>query len=66
VQNAGQSGAASLERLGTDRVRGSVAAGGISVVLAQNRDRFARDPAYLYLLRQEFAGHHCIVQALDA
>jgi site-specific DNA recombinase len=28
-----------------DRVRDLVAAGGISVVLAQDRDRFAREPA---------------------
>ncbi len=27
-----------------------VAAGSVSVVLAQDRDRFARYPAYLYLL----------------
>jgi hypothetical protein len=56
---------ASLERPGIDRGRGLVAAGDISVVLAQDRDRFARDPAYLYLLRQEFAEHRCIVQALN-
>jgi site-specific DNA recombinase len=37
----GQSGA-SLERPGMDRVRDLVAAGGVSVVLAQDRDRFAR------------------------
>ena len=45
VQDAGQSGA-SLERPGMDRVRDLVAAGGVSVVLAQDRDRFAREPAY--------------------
>jgi hypothetical protein len=38
-----------------DRVRDLVAAGGMTVVLAQDRDRFAREPAYLYLLKQEFA-----------
>src|SRR3712207_6566846 len=53
VQDAGQSGA-SLERPGMDRVRDLVAAGGVSVVLAQDRDRFAREPAYHYLLRREF------------
>jgi site-specific DNA recombinase len=40
VQDPGQSGA-SLERPGMDRVRDLVAAGGVSVVLAQDRDRFA-------------------------
>jgi site-specific DNA recombinase len=48
VSDPGQSGA-SLERPGMDRVRDLVAAGGVSVVLAQDRDRFAREPAYHYL-----------------
>src|SRR5215217_1679536 len=56
VQDAGQSGT-SLERPGMDRVRDLVAAGGVSVVLAQDRDRFAREPAYHYLLRREFEEH---------
>ena len=37
-----------------DRVRDLVAACGVSVVLAQDRDRIAREPAYHYLLRKEF------------
>ena len=41
VQDPGQSGA-SLGRPGLDWVRDLVAAGGVSVVLAQDRDRFAR------------------------
>jgi hypothetical protein len=53
VQDPGQSGA-TLARPGMDRVRDLVAAGGVSVVLAQDRDRFAREPAYHYLLREEF------------
>src|ERR687885_2878072 len=55
VRDAGQSGA-SLERPGMDRVRDLVAGGGVSVVLAQDRDRFAREPAYHYLLRKEVEG----------
>src|SRR3712207_6022163 len=39
VSDPGQSGA-SLERPGMDRVRDLVAVGGVSVVLAQDRDRF--------------------------
>src|ERR687885_329727 len=58
VQDAGQSGA-SLERPGMDRVRDLVAAGGVSTVLAQDRDRFSREPTYLYLLRREFDEHGC-------
>ena len=64
VLDPGQSGA-NLERPGMDRVRDLVAAGGISVVLAQDRDRFAREPAYLYLLREEFAEHGCALRALN-
>ena len=49
MQDPGQSGA-SLERPGMDRVRDLVAAGDVAVVLAQDRDRVARETAYHYLL----------------
>jgi len=64
VVDAGQSGA-SLERPGMDRVRDLVAAGGVSVVLAQDRDRFAREPAYHYLLKREFAEHGTKIRSLN-
>jgi site-specific DNA recombinase len=64
VQDPGQSGA-SLERPGMDRVRDLVAAGGVSAVLAQDRDRFAREPAYHYLLRREFEEHGTKIRALN-
>ncbi len=64
VADPGQSGA-SLERPGMDRVRDLVAAGGVSVVLAQDRDRFAREPAYLYILREEFCRHGTKLRALN-
>jgi site-specific DNA recombinase len=64
VQDAGQSGA-SLERPGMDHVRDLVASGGVSVVLAQDRDRFAREPAYHYLLRREFEEHGTKIRALN-
>src|SRR4051794_5204932 len=64
VQDAGQSGA-SLERPGMDRVRDLVAAGGVTIVLAQDRDRFAREPAYHYLLRREFEEHRTKMYALN-
>ena len=64
VTDPGQSGA-SLERPGMDRVRDLVAAGDVSVVLAQDRDRFAREPAYHYLLRKEFEEHGCKIRALS-
>ncbi len=43
VADPGQSGT-SLERLGMDRIRELVAAGGVSVVLAQDLDRISREP----------------------
>ncbi|MBA2442635.1 MAG: recombinase family protein [Rubrobacter sp.] len=64
VADPGQSGA-SLERPGMDRVRDVVAGGGVSVVLAQDRDRFAREPAYLYLLKQEFAERGSVFRSLN-
>jgi site-specific DNA recombinase len=64
VTDPGQSGAY-LERPGMDRVRDLVAAGDVSAVLVQDRDRFAREPAYLYLLREEFRGYGCKLRALN-
>jgi site-specific DNA recombinase len=53
IVDAGQS-RTSLERPGMDEVRDLVVQGGVVCVWAQDRDRFAREPAYLYLLRREF------------
>src|SRR5215203_5319156 len=64
ITDPGQSGA-SLERPGMDRVRDLVAGDGVSVVLAQDRDRFAREPAYLFYLREEFADHQTTLRALN-
>jgi site-specific DNA recombinase len=64
VLDPGQSGA-SLARPGMDRVRNLVTAGGVSVVLAQDRDRFSREPAYHYLLKREFEEHGCALRALS-
>jgi site-specific DNA recombinase len=64
VVDPGQSGA-SLERPGMDRVRDLVAGGGVSVVLAQDRDRFVREPAYHYLLREEFGEYGTELRALN-
>jgi site-specific DNA recombinase len=64
VADPGQSGAM-LARPGLDRVRDLVATGGVSVVLAQDRDRFAREPAYHYILRQEFEEYGTKMCALN-
>lgn len=64
--DAGHSGA-SLARPGMDEVRDVVAAGNppVDLVWAQDRDRFAREPAYLYLLRQEFGEHGTEIRAMN-
>src|SRR5687768_6865580 len=64
VQDPGESGA-TLERPGLDRVRDLVAGGGVSAVLAQDRDRFSREPAYLYLLREEFTAYGTRIKSLN-
>jgi PAS domain S-box-containing protein len=47
-----------------NRVRDLVAACGVYVVLAQDRDRIAREPAYHYLLRREFEEHGTKIRAM--
>src|SRR5215203_3521644 len=64
VSDPGESGA-TLERPGLDSVRDLVAGGGVSAVLAQDRDRFSREPAYLYLLREEFTAYGTRIKALN-
>jgi site-specific DNA recombinase len=64
VRDAGQSGA-TLSRPGMDRVRDLVTGGGVAAVLAQDRDRVAREPAYHYLLRQEFEEYGTKICALN-
>src|SRR5918998_3091125 len=64
VEDPGYSGT-SLERPGLDRVRDLVAAGGAALVLAQDRERFAREPAYHYLLKREFEERGCKLKALN-
>ena len=48
-----------------DHVRDLVAAGGVSVVLAQDRERFSREPAYTYILRRELEEQGCVLRALN-
>jgi site-specific DNA recombinase len=59
------------DRLKTLRVRRALTQqeladrAGVSVVLAQDRDRLAREPAYLYLLREELAEHGTRIKSLN-
>jgi len=64
VTDAGYSGA-SLERPGMDRVRELVAAGGVSVVLAQDLDRISREPWHYEYLRSLFEDHRAELRSLD-
>jgi site-specific DNA recombinase len=64
IADPGESGA-TLERPGMGRARDLVALGGVSVVLAQDRDRFTREPAYLYLLREEFTAYGTRIKSLN-
>jgi site-specific DNA recombinase len=57
--------ASSLVTPGVDRVRELVAEGGVFAVLTVYRDRFSREPAYRFLLEQEFAERGTRVKSLD-
>src|SRR5215218_3063355 len=64
ITDPGRTGA-TLDRPGLDRMRNLVAAGGVSVVLAQDRDRFAREPAHGWILREELEKYGCKLRALN-
>src|SRR5215208_3709402 len=64
IKDRGYSGA-TLARPGLDRVRDLVAAGTASIVLAQDRDRFAREPAHGWILREELEKYGCKLLALN-
>jgi site-specific DNA recombinase len=63
MQDPGQSGASFENPEWT--ARDLVAAGVITFVLAQNRDRLARKPAYHYLLHREFGVYACKLRSLN-
>ncbi len=60
-----QASGASLDRPGFNTVTDLVAAGGIDIVLAQDRDRFARDDDLLGWLRVHFKQYGTKLQALN-
>jgi site-specific DNA recombinase len=64
VADPGWSGAY-LDRPGLDHVRDLVQSGDVDAVLAQDRDRFAREPAYHYLLKREFEEHGTRIRSLN-
>jgi DNA invertase Pin-like site-specific DNA recombinase len=46
-------------------LRDVVSAGGVDLVLARDRDRFSREPAHRYVLREQFLQHRTSPKALD-
>ena len=64
IEDDGYSGI-TLDRPGLDRVRELVEVGGVDLVLAQDRDRFAREPAFHYLLETEFAKYGTKLAAIN-
>ena len=64
VKDAGYSGA-SLERPGLNRIGELVEAGGVAIVLAQDRDRIAREPAITELLKMRYDQHGVKLRALN-
>lgn len=65
VPDGGYSGA-SLERPGLERVRDLVEGGEVSVAIAQDMDRWTRDPSDMLILEREFKLFGCELQALDS
>ena len=63
-EDPGGSGAY-LERPGLDSLREQVAEDGVHFVLAQDRDRFARDPILVGLLRYEFEEHGARLKSIQ-
>jgi site-specific DNA recombinase len=60
-----RSSGASLDRAGLDTLRDVVAGGGIDLVLCQDRDRISREPAHVYILREELREHGTTLRALN-
>jgi site-specific DNA recombinase len=54
-----------LDRPGLDALRDVVSAGGADLVLTQDRDRLSREPAHVYILREEFLGHGTNLRSLN-
>jgi site-specific DNA recombinase len=60
-----RSSGASLDRPGLDTLRDVVAGGDIDLILAQDRDRLSREPAHVFILREEFVSHGASFRALN-
>jgi site-specific DNA recombinase len=56
---------ATLDRPGLDTLRDLVHSGGIDLVLCQDRDRISREPAHVFILREEFVAHGTALRSLN-
>jgi site-specific DNA recombinase len=56
---------ASLDRPGLNALRDVVSSGAIDLVLTQDRDRLSREPAHIYILREEFLGYGTTLRSLN-
>jgi site-specific DNA recombinase len=59
------SSGASLDRPGLDALRDTVSLGGVDLVLCQDRDRLSREPAHVYILREELRTHGTTLRSLN-
>jgi len=54
-----------IDRPGLDALRDVVSAGGVNLVLTQDRDRFSREPAYRFILEKEFEEYGTKIRSLN-
>jgi DNA invertase Pin-like site-specific DNA recombinase len=59
------SSGANLDRPGLDALRDRISLGGVEVVLCQDRDRISREPAHVYILREELLEYGTILRSLN-
>ena len=59
------SSGANLDRPGLDALRDRVSLGGVELVLCQDRDRISREPAHVYILREELQEYGTILRSLN-
>ena len=59
------SSGANLDRPGLDALRDRISLGGVELVLCQDRDRISREPAHVYILREELQEYGTTLRSLN-
>ncbi len=59
------SSGANLDRPGLDALRDRISLGGVELVLCQDRDRISREPAHVYILREELLEYGTTLRSLN-